>query len=267
MAFPRVSAHGPDGIGRVEQPVNWPVLLGASVGDDAQLVERVTKAAVGIVWAATCRRYPGLIEVAARWVGPQRAVLRLDQAFSYPVLTVDAIKGIDPDEVAYEWDADTWRFDRPDRLVRQDPGAGDRWFPSQDPQRPISYPGSWWVELTIGIMPPPDVLAAAEFLAKELLLAHTDPERCSLPDRVQSISRQGVTLSFDRDMWVGVPLLKEIAQPYPIGHGCSAADFEFGRDPARDRWKPGRWAPNSCAVDERSWVPVDMETVPAIEAS
>lgn len=269
MTFPRVSAHGPAGIGRVEQPVNWPVVLDAPVGTDAKLVERVLSAAVGIVWAGTCRRYPGVFPAAARYVGPQRPVLRLDHAFSYPVVSVDAVKEIDADGAAFEWDADEWRFDRPDRLVKQDAGSGQRWFPSQDPQRPVSWAGSWWIEAHIGTAPPADVVAAAEFLAKELLLAHTDPERCSLPDRVQSISRQGVTLSFDRDLWTGVPLLKEIIQPYPVGHGCAAVDFEFGRDPARDRVRGvlAEWPDGWCRIDDRAWLWLDPEAVPAVEAS
>jgi len=270
MAFPRVSAHGPAGIGRVEQPANWPVSLGAPKGGDAQMVQRCVDAAVAIVWAGTCRRYPGTFPAAARYVGPQRSVLRLDEAFAYPVVSVDAVKEIDADGVAFEWDTDAWRFDRPDRLVKQDiDDSTGAWFPTQDAARPLSWPGQWWIEATIGIAPPADVLMAAEFLAGELLLAHTDPERCSLPDRIQSITRQGVTMSFDRDLWVGVPLLKEIVQPYPVGHGCAAVDFEFGRDPARDKLRGvlHDWPDGWCQIDTRSWIWLDPEAVPAVEAS
>ena len=228
----RVSAQGPEGAGRREAPAAWPVRIDAPVGTPSEKVERAVEAAIGIVWAATCRRFPGVFPATIRYLGPQTEMLDLSQAFAYPVQSIVAIRQIAPDRTVSTFDEDSWRFDPPHFLVRQDDDTGTTYFPCQNPFRAVTYPGSWWIEAMIGLDPPADVLRAAEFMAAELLLADTDPENCSLPDKVRSITRQGTTIEFDRTLWSGVPLMQEITEPYPKGHGCGVADFEFGRDPA-----------------------------------
>lgn len=267
----RVSAQGPDGAGRREAPAAWPVSFDAPAGADAEKVAGAISAATGIVWAATCRRFPGVFPVAVRYLGPQVEMLDLRQAFAYPVQSIEAIRQIDQDQSVSTFDPDSWRWDPPDWLVRQDTDTGTTFFPCQNPFRPVWYPGSWWIEARIGLLPPADVLRAAGFMAAELYLADTDPENCSLPDKVRSITRQGTTIEFDRTMWSGVPLMQEITEPYPKGYGCGVADFEFGRDPAGmanptyPKARLAGWAYRSWRG--RWWAEVPTADVPAAEAS
>jgi hypothetical protein len=79
-------------------------------------------------------------------------------------------------------------------LARTDGGV---WPLSQDLTLPDTEPGTWAVDLTWGQEPPPDAVQAAAVLAAELALAlnpSSSGGECELPARVQSITRQGVSM-------------------------------------------------------------------------
>lgn len=90
-----------------------------------------------------------------------------------------------------------WRLDDARWLVRTD---GEVWPYWQDWTHDSSPGGSgdqtstWQVSLTWGENPPPDGVYAAEVLAGELALAATGADACRLPNRVQSVARQGVSM-------------------------------------------------------------------------
>lgn len=50
------------------------------------------------------------------------------------------------------------------------------------------------VHYTYGAKPPAELLKAIERLADEIELAYNDPDECSLPDTVTSVSRQGISM-------------------------------------------------------------------------
>lgn len=55
------------------------------------------------------------------------------------------------------------------------------------------------VTYTYGSPPPLEILAAIDALAAEIALAYTDPDSCSLPDTVVSVSRQGLSFQLATD--------------------------------------------------------------------
>lgn len=100
-----------------------------------------------------------------------------------PVRSVDevTIDGTVLSSGAYRLDDSRW-------LRRCD---GQAWPLFQDWTKPD---GTWKVTLTFGEDPPPDGIYAAEVLAGELALAGTDTGACRLPNRVQSVTRQGTSM-------------------------------------------------------------------------
>jgi hypothetical protein len=227
-------------VGEAGGPGDWDLDLSrcaCSRQVDAPSQYRAAAAATQVVWRLTCQRFSAEFDVAARWVGSRcDTTLHLSAGFAYPVSSVTAVRSINLDGAVETWAAGEWRLDLDGSLVKQHGTRGSTW-PWQDPQRPVGHPGSWWVEATIGCHPPADVVRAAEDLACELLLADVDPENCSLPDNVRSITRQGTTIEFDKRQWDGVPLVAAIAEPAPKGWGCAAADRQVMVDPAA----AGRW--------------------------
>lgn len=91
------------------------------------------------------------------------------------------IDGVPLSPSAYSLDDARW-------LRRCDGQAWPQW---QDWTKPL---GTWQVTLTFGEDPPPDGIYAAEVLAGELALAGTDTGACRLPNRVQSVTRQGTSM-------------------------------------------------------------------------
>jgi hypothetical protein len=121
-----------------------------------------------------------------------------------PVNTVDTvtINGDILDSSAYRLDENHW-------LTRVD---GDSWPTSQD----LSVEGGTWsVEFTYGYAPTAGGKLACGQLAHEIGLAILGNANCRLPQRVASISRQGVTVSFDdlqqflQSGLTGLPLVDE----------------------------------------------------------
>lgn len=224
-------------IGRTAGPVSgWTAGLSrCACADDADDHAKTlaVQAATSLVWQATCGRFPGVFPAAGRWFGPACWEIDLEAGFAHPVVSVVAVRQINDAGQVVARPAGSWRFDPPGLLVAQELGDGS-WpaFPEQLRRRAVNAPGSWWVEVTIGQDPPAEVLAAVELLACELLKAWSDPSSSALPDNVTSIARQGTTITFDRSQWAGVPLVAQIAAPYPQGWGCTGGDATVLRDPA-----------------------------------
>lgn len=83
------------------------------------------------------------------------------------------------------------------RLVRMaDPtsGASQGWPCCQRLDRPVTDQGTWEVEYTSGFAPDQAATNAAAELALQLALARAGDSACKLPQRVTSITRQGVSM-------------------------------------------------------------------------
>jgi len=89
-------------------------------------------------------------------------------------------------------DPTIYRVDGYRRLVRQD---GLCWPRCQDMAAPDTEVGTWSVSLTYGKAPPQIALDGAAELACELVKARIGAA-CRLPQRMTSLTRQGVTMSF-----------------------------------------------------------------------
>jgi len=87
--------------------------------------------------------------------------------------------------------AGNYRLDNSRWLVRTD---GEAWPAEQNLDVDSSAVGSWTVSYTQGVETPIGGQIAAGRLACELAKAHLGDKSCGLPQRVQSITRQGVTV-------------------------------------------------------------------------
>lgn len=103
-----------------------------------------------------------------------------------PVLSVDEVR-IDGQVV----DPSTYRLADRHVLMRQ--GAG--WPCSQDLARPDTDERTFAIDYTYGGRPDPAGLAATAALACELARACTPGAECRLPERLQSLTREGVTMT------------------------------------------------------------------------
>lgn len=89
-------------------------------------------------------------------------------------------------------DPAAYRVDNGRFLVRQD---GDLWPTCQDMNLMLGQPDTWGVTYTKGYAVPKGGQVAAGLLANELAKAACNDKTCGLPRRVQSITRQGVTVA------------------------------------------------------------------------
>lgn len=80
-----------------------------------------------------------------------------------------------------------------DVLVRID---GDSWPKVQDVTAPLGQPGTWSISYLYGTPVPVAGQLAAGELACEIAKALCDDDSCALPQRVQTVTRQGVTVGF-----------------------------------------------------------------------
>lgn len=92
---------------------------------------------------------------------------------------------------------DAYRVDDFRWLVRTDGGC---WPECQNLTAAASEEGTWQVTYKWGIPVPVGGQTAAAILACELVKACVGDVRCRLPSRVQSMSRQGVTIQFAQDI-------------------------------------------------------------------
>lgn len=85
-----------------------------------------------------------------------------------------------------------YRLDSRSLLQRTD---GESWSLCQNLSLPPSEPGTWQVTYLWGLPVPIGGQVAAGLLASELAMAFCNDNRCQLPQRIQSITRQGVTVT------------------------------------------------------------------------
>lgn len=103
---------------------------------------------------------------------------------------VDSITAVTIDgEVLAE---SAYRVDNHKILVRTD---GDEWPSCQDLSAAAGEPGTWTITYEQGIPVPMGGRVAAGLLACELAKAACGDGSCGLPQRVQTITRQGVTVA------------------------------------------------------------------------
>lgn len=89
-------------------------------------------------------------------------------------------------------DPTAYRVDNGRFLVRQD---GGRWPTCQDMSAALGAEDTWGVTYRKGYAVPGGGQVAAGLLANELAKAACNDKSCGLPQRVQSITRQGVTVA------------------------------------------------------------------------
>jgi hypothetical protein len=93
-------------------------------------------------------------------------------------------------------DPTAYRVDNGRLLVRQD---GGRWPYCQDMSKPLGAQGTWAVTVRVGSPVPVGGQVAAGKLACELARAAAGDKGCELPQRWQTINRQGVTIAAGMD--------------------------------------------------------------------
>lgn len=180
-------------------PCNWQVDYSACAGVPQWSAEdqaRFEGMAVNLLWVWTGRRY-----------GPCEATVRPCDGTDCPVLCrtgpgsctgpwalelpgpVDKVVDVTVDGVSV--DPATYRLD-PDGVLVRENGA---WPSTQDMQAPAGAPGTFVVRYMRGHQVPDGGAIAAGRLASELYKASCGDSSCELPSRVQSITRQGVTVA------------------------------------------------------------------------
>lgn len=98
-------------------------------------------------------------------------------------------------------DSEAYRVDNYRYLVRQD---GNRWPYCQNLGRSLTQEDTWSVTVQVGAPVPPGGQLAAGKLACELAKAACGSGSCELPQRWQTITRQGVTISAAIDLFEGL---------------------------------------------------------------
>lgn len=193
-------------------PVNWD-LLPPVTDDNLDDVTEAVRAAIGILWALTGRRY-GLTNVEARPCppgAPHRGIPLSPGLGWVPVLDAGIIRNAPvcqavacdrsgsillpgPVHTILGWVVDGQEM--PDGTLNRD---GDRvWsrtgtWPQQDLSRPTTEYGTWGIRYQRGLLPPPGADGMIAALAKEILAATTGGT-CRLPQRATQVQRQGVTV-------------------------------------------------------------------------
>lgn len=130
-----------------------------------------------------------------------------------------------------------YRLDNHTLLVRQD---GDLWPYRQDMDRPLGEPGTWGVTVKVGEAVPIGGQMAAGKLACELAKAACGAEKCELPKRVQSLSRQGVSIQMMLDtfddldkgrtgIWIIDSWVASVTRPDEVGFAVASPDVRPAR--------------------------------------
>lgn len=197
------------------QVLAWPEFTDLG-GVDLTLIDQLCMVASTWLWRATGRQYPGPGTVTVRPVPPWG---RLGQGLTaetfdshtggflggcggrgeyaseillghHPVRTVSqvVIEGQILSPSAYRIDDARW-------LVRLDGQSWPIWQDWSKASGPsVGGAATWEVSLTWGEDPPPDGIFAAQILTGHLALAATSSGQCRLPNRVQSVVRQGTSM-------------------------------------------------------------------------
>lgn len=162
-----------------------------------------------LLWALSGRKYGGIKQTTERYECPCRCSTRTLAGMVYPGIHQGHIYNVNvgygshcgcgvqhklrlrgtPIHTVYsviaggsELDPEDWEIHNDVYLV---PAAGSGWSVCSTVETTYSY----------GVPPPEAGRRAARLLAEELLKSTIDPDSCRLPDRVTSISRQGVSFT------------------------------------------------------------------------
>jgi hypothetical protein len=87
---------------------------------------------------------------------------------------------------------ENYRVDNDRYLVRLD---GEAWPLCQNMSLPTTEPGTWLITYDMGVPLPAGGMAAVKALACQFAKAITSPKSCDLPQRIQQVTRQGVTVT------------------------------------------------------------------------
>lgn len=150
-------------------------------------------AASEVLYQLSGRIYPGVCEGIVRPCGDACNCFfddcgcnRLPKAF----LRYDALTVVEVDVAGVVLEPDAYRLEN-GFLVRLDGGT---WPCCQDLGAAVGEADTFSVTITYGATPPQVGLEAAKVLTSELVRSCIPSETCSLPSRVTSITRQGVSM-------------------------------------------------------------------------
>lgn len=87
---------------------------------------------------------------------------------------------------------DSYHLEGAHRIVRTDGGS---WPSTQNMMADVQSPGGWGIEIVVGTSVPTGGRIATAVLACELAKAACNDTKCRLPQRVTSITRQGVAMT------------------------------------------------------------------------
>lgn len=160
---------------------------------DADLIEGMLAVASDVLFELSARRFAGSCQDVIR---PEPAQYgchkegRFIPQFRLPAYPVTSITQVKIDGVVL--DPSAYRLDEHRYLVRVD---GEDWPTSQDLTLETTEVDTWEITFVYGSMPPPAGVKAAAALACQLALAATDSDDCQLPERVSSVTREGMTIA------------------------------------------------------------------------
>lgn len=192
-----------------------------------------------IMFALTGRQFPGDCTVV-RW--PMRRY-GCPQPFMLPFAMLetgfrpadDAITlWYQPRDITVHIDGDVftdWWLRNGTDLVRAD---GSLWPTVNHPELPDDSEGTFWIEWTFGPDTPGIVKNAAQQLAVQFQLESVQDARCKLPVDTTSVSRQGQTITIDRD-------IERVREAGPNLQAIMVATAAYNPHNARtpsDAWSP-----------------------------
>lgn len=176
---------------------------------DIDLLTRWMDVSSSVLYALTGYRWPGecsdlvypTSEECLSWLGMTRRSgllgRRERRSIKLPGYPVVEVTEILIDDVAL--DSDRYRVDDQQFLVYQPESlnSGDQnWPVFNDLRLPAGSVDTWSVEYVYGVGPPPGGKESAAALGCELAKScSADVDDCRLPERVTSITRQGVTMA------------------------------------------------------------------------
>lgn len=150
---------------------------------------------------------PSPVRVDGEWVnlscGSCRGACGCDTVSEVIVSGVNEIRAINIDGQEFVPEDTAVVYDRR-RIVRID---GEAWPMCQNLSAPTGEPGSWSITVTRGLPVPPGAAWVTGILLCELAKACVGDSTCRLPRRVQTITRNGVTVGF-QDMFEGLDSLR-----------------------------------------------------------
>lgn len=205
---------------------NWATaddLRGPCAGASPDDIELALSAATSVLFALTRFRWPGACDDVVRPCGERRSAQRVTWGWNtlgpeygwwctcnrsancgcstlsqiplgaYPIVDVTEVKidGDIVDPVEYRVDDYRWLVG----LDRLDNGQRRRWPCCQDIGASSDEEDTFEVSFSYGVAPPPVAVTHAATLACELLTSQNPDADCRLPERVTSITRQGVSLA------------------------------------------------------------------------